>query len=288
MEFPVYIISLSRATERREMMKRQMDRLDIRYRFFEATDSRLAADDPDFSLYSQAEFERLNPRYRNARGNRELSLSEIACAVSHCRVAREMLAEGSPWAVILEDDAEIQTDNLLELAASLTERAEGCDVFLFNSWCHGVHFPSTRKIDKSGRSLYRPNKLTVLAAGYLLSAQAAINVVTEIERNGITRMNDWWIWKGNRDWRGIVNVRLIKPDLVLQSKRLPSLISAEADSTRLSGSGRSNYAAPSGLPGEIDWSLRKIHKWPSNISRSLRGLVHGLFLRPPKAQRLSN
>jgi glycosyl transferase family 25 len=85
---PVYVVSLRRATERRQFMEEHLRELGIEYAVIDAV--RGDALDPDCR-------KELNPA-----GN--LSPAEVGCYLSHVQIYERMIKENIPVALILEDD----------------------------------------------------------------------------------------------------------------------------------------------------------------------------------------
>ncbi|MGL5334543.1 MAG: glycosyltransferase family 25 protein [Enterovibrio sp.] len=92
---PVFVISLTRSTDRRAMVKRQMSHLGINFEFFDAADGKSLSSDclakVDFNLA------------KNTCGH-DLSLGEVGCAMSHIQIYEMMVEKNIPRCVILEDD----------------------------------------------------------------------------------------------------------------------------------------------------------------------------------------
>ncbi|MGL6336111.1 glycosyltransferase family 25 protein [Aeromonas jandaei] len=93
---PVFVISLSRSAERREMACKQMKHLGIEFSFFDAIDGRNLTEG-DVGLVDMVE--------AKAFSGHELSPGEIGCALSHIKLYEMMVANGIERCVILEDDA---------------------------------------------------------------------------------------------------------------------------------------------------------------------------------------
>ncbi|RAZ82408.1 hypothetical protein DDV93_19275 [Cereibacter johrii] len=95
--WPVFIISLKDATERRRSVLRQCEQHGIVPTFFDAVDGRAGLPDDLEQLV-----DRQAAVYRVARN---ITDPEYACALSHHMVYRRIVEEGLPGAIILEDDA---------------------------------------------------------------------------------------------------------------------------------------------------------------------------------------
>lgn len=89
---PVYVISLNEAVERRALIKKHLDSLDIAHEIIDAV--RGDALSPEF-------LRKVNP-------TRSLSPGQIGCYLSHIHVYERMIEREIPVALILEDDSTLQ------------------------------------------------------------------------------------------------------------------------------------------------------------------------------------
>lgn len=99
--WPVLVVSLPDAIERRRRIEDQLSRLSIRYQFIDAVDGRAGL---------PQEFEAMidRPRTETSLG-RKMADAEYACALSHISIYRRIVSEDLPGAIILEDDAIVGT-----------------------------------------------------------------------------------------------------------------------------------------------------------------------------------
>lgn len=97
---PIFVISLVRDTERREAMKKELAGLD--FRFFDAVDGR----ELDESAYRR----RLQTDWWRRMRGRRMSPGMIGCFLSHYALWEGMVETGTPYAIILEDDARLDDD----------------------------------------------------------------------------------------------------------------------------------------------------------------------------------
>lgn len=91
----VFVINLARSTERRASMEQQLSRLNLDYEIVEAVDG---------SLLSYTDIMRVTRPLNYA-----LSCGEVGCALSHIGIYRKIVAKNIPFALILEDDARIDS-----------------------------------------------------------------------------------------------------------------------------------------------------------------------------------
>lgn len=94
---PVFVISLVRDAERREAMNREL--AGIEFKFFDAVDGR-KLDESHYRRRMQADW------WRVMRGRR-MSPGMIGCFLSHYALWEHLVETGTPYAVILEDDARL-------------------------------------------------------------------------------------------------------------------------------------------------------------------------------------
>lgn len=164
---PVFVISLSRSAERREMACKQMKHLGIKFSFFDAIDGRNLTEG-DVELVDMVE--------AKAFSGHELSPGEIGCALSHIKLYEMMVAKGIERCVILEDDAYLHMH-----FKKIVEKIASCNrsdiVFLHHG--KAKKWPLLRALPEGYRlAKYRTpskgSKRAVLsAAGYILTLEGA-------------------------------------------------------------------------------------------------------------------
>ncbi len=93
---PCFVISLPDCTERRDAIRNRLDGLGIGFELLDAVDGRQGL---------PPEYESQIDRTETKRFGRLLADADYACALSHINVYRRLVAEGLPYALILEDDA---------------------------------------------------------------------------------------------------------------------------------------------------------------------------------------
>lgn len=96
-DWPVFVISLTDAQDRRRCILDQCAALGIVPQIVDAIDGRSGLP-PDLAP-------QVDRAGAQARVGRPLSDAELACALSHQQVQRRIVSQGLPGAVILEDDA---------------------------------------------------------------------------------------------------------------------------------------------------------------------------------------
>lgn len=162
---PIYVVSLSSASARRDFMRRQFAGLEVQYEFFDAING---AENPDYYL-----FKKYNDKKRAQRRGHgtPLRLSQLGCFASHYQLWEKCLSDDQAM-IVLEDDA-----ILLAPFMDFYERAaEFADKYGF-VWIE----PSNKNKDHKGLALEQIGPFTVKkfskgfshTAGYLLAPAQA-------------------------------------------------------------------------------------------------------------------
>ena len=95
----IYIINLQRREDRKQQITSRLNDLKIKnYTFIDAIDGKELTPEEVKQSYNDK---------RSKEIHREMTLPEIACALSHIKCAKKMLNEGLDYAIILEDDARL-------------------------------------------------------------------------------------------------------------------------------------------------------------------------------------
>lgn len=110
MNVGVYCVSVVGAEERQASIGRQLDTLGFQW-FFVESPLGVEIEDPLRFGYAR------DPRLRHSR---DLTLNEIACVVGHRRALVQFLLSFNDYAIILEDDAELDQDFKSVLSAALS------------------------------------------------------------------------------------------------------------------------------------------------------------------------
>ncbi len=96
-DWPIFVISLTDANERRARISEQLSALSIPFEFVDAIDGRSRL---------PAEYESMVDRAGTlVQERRAMSDAEYACALSHMSVYKRILDQNLPGAIVLEDDA---------------------------------------------------------------------------------------------------------------------------------------------------------------------------------------
>lgn len=164
----IYIISLLNSTERRAFQKEQLNKLDLKFEFLDAT----STDDISAETYEKHKNDWQRP-LRNA---------EVACYFSHQNAWHTVIDSNQP-ALILEDDA-LLSKCVPELLKSLSNKK---DIDLITLENRG----RKKFVAKSGVSIGCGSKLLRLyqdrtgAAGYILYPNGAKKLIEQQRKKGI-------------------------------------------------------------------------------------------------------
>jgi glycosyl transferase family 25 len=160
--WPVYVISLAGAMQRRAACKRVLDLIGLSFEFFDAIDGVRLSEDEVAAAYDAL---------RNSRQyKRPLSLPEIGCYLSHYALWRRIVEQNLSGAVILEDDFDAD-ENLKQVVEAIQSAApSGAMVKLFSRKpVTGV----TVAMLQGERRLLAPDRVPGLTLGYALDCTAA-------------------------------------------------------------------------------------------------------------------
>lgn len=95
-----FVIHLARASQRRPLAERLVAEGPVKMQIFDAVDGRVMPEADLMASYSEVPLHAPNYPFR-------LGVGEIACFVSHRAIWRRMVEEGIDFALILEDDVEM-------------------------------------------------------------------------------------------------------------------------------------------------------------------------------------
>lgn len=100
-KLPIFIVNLERRTDRKRLIESRLANLGIKnYEIIKAVDGKELPEDISDFYNKQA----------SIKLHRQLTLTEIACALSHIQIAKKIIEQELEYAIILEDDAELTLD----------------------------------------------------------------------------------------------------------------------------------------------------------------------------------
>jgi glycosyl transferase family 25 len=123
---PVWVISLTRAVERRRLISRSLEQLSVDFEVFDAVDGR-ALNASELRQYSQ--------RGAMFRLGRAMMSGEVGCALSHLALYSAMVERDLPVVAVMEDDAE-PSPNLPDVLDALRDLPFEWDVITLHSLFH--------------------------------------------------------------------------------------------------------------------------------------------------------
>jgi glycosyl transferase family 25 len=182
--WPIFIVSLADAVERRRQCKATMDQLRLPFEFIDAVDgSRLSAREVDTVYEAQKD---------GRPFKRPLAKAEIGCYLSHyalwCRIAKSA-EEG---AIVLEDDFNAEP-NLVALLADISRISlASCVVKLYARKAMAGRTLATLN---GGYRLLMPEKIPAHTLGYALDRQAAEKLASRalpFNRPVDIDLKHWW------------------------------------------------------------------------------------------------
>lgn len=177
---PIFVINLARHSHRRAFMEMQLDGIGLGFEFFDAIDGRLLGADELARNYDSG--------LAHATIERDLTPGEIGCALSHLGVYQRMVADGLPFALVLEDDALIgaQFQEVLENTLGMIHPNEEKAVLFVHTQKYSEWF--SRKIDNDHK--LAPAVDAYCAHAYLITQAAAKKLLVTL--NPVHTVADCW------------------------------------------------------------------------------------------------
>lgn len=167
MPWPVFIISLKDAHQRREAILRQCNEYGIAIEIIDAVDGRNGLPpELEHKVDRTAAYELLG---------HEMSDGEFACALSHQSIYERILQDNLPGAIVLEDDALLSP----EFASFLADRKYEDADFIQMDYFGARYYPWKVKSFFKNVRIVRSVKNACLASGYSLSAKAADYILSQ-------------------------------------------------------------------------------------------------------------
>lgn len=175
--FPIFIVSLEDAAERRRELMDQLSDQGLEAQLFPAIDARDGV---------PAEYEHLIDRAKTRkRMRRDLSNGEYGCALSHRTLYEKVVEENLPGAIILEDDAILHPHFGDFLRAGDAERA---DMIIFDYLRVSVSL-WRKKTVTHGVKLHQLYARSTRTTGYSVSQEGARKLLAET--TPISHTADW-------------------------------------------------------------------------------------------------
>ena len=211
---PIFVVSLSRETERRAAMQREL--AEFEFEFVEAVDE----NDLTEANYRH----RLHADWWRRMRGRELSASEIGCFLSHYALWERIVAARIPCAIILEDDARLE-DGFSVIVEEILKAETRWD-FVSLSPKRRYSVDRVLSVLDGSRSLVRFRRRFGGLVGYLIRREAAETLIHYCW--GIRAPIDWlhaeW-------WHNGLRLYAVDPAIV-RGAGLPSTIKTRTKAKR--------------------------------------------------------
>jgi len=170
MNIPVYVISLARAADRRESITALLDADGVEYELVDAVDGR----ELDVSACTPP----LNRDKCRKRYGVVMPAGAVGCALSHLQLWKRMIAEQTPFAIVLEDDARWQPD-FWEVANKLPSIKWYWDAVLLCGVTTGRYKQTVCRLSDA-RELVRYHRLGRRTTAYIIALGGAKKLTRQI------------------------------------------------------------------------------------------------------------
>ncbi len=193
--FPIYVISLARAHDRRRNICKRLDDAGVEYELVDAVDGKTI----DPTLYEH----RLRQDLSYKRHQERLNQAEIGCFLSHYSLWERMISEQTPHALILEDDV-CWHDEFFEIVEMLPKVEWLWDFVLLSQY-------GTRKLEKilcdfpHGYQLARFKRPSWGSIAYAITLSGARKLHKQcFEINGTLDTMMRRYWESNLMWYEVI------------------------------------------------------------------------------------
>jgi glycosyl transferase family 25 len=182
--WPIYIVSLRGAAQRRTQCAETMARLNLRFEFFDAVEG---------AKLSHEEIAQVYDTNGNARLYKHpLSPPEIGCSLSHCALWQRIASGAEDGAFLLEDDFQPQPGLADVMQAISSANLENCMVKLYaRRPPRGIEIGKLR----GGYKLVMPHHAPGMTLGYAVDKVAAARLAARalpIARPVDMEIKHWW------------------------------------------------------------------------------------------------
>lgn len=166
-----YVISLARSSDRRRHIKAQLTRAALPHTIADAVDGRdLDLNDPTLIGRHLVNEPTFHP-------------GVAGCSLSHLKIYQQVLTDGVPVALVLEDDAILPVD-INQLAGEISQHLCGAEIALLNFYSSGpCRLSAKNRVElTSSRSLAYPMDIGNLtsSAAYLITRDACARMAQTI------------------------------------------------------------------------------------------------------------
>jgi glycosyl transferase, family 25 len=203
--YPAYVINLERSPERRLYITNHLRSVGIEPTVVPAFDGK------KLSLETVTQDGSYNDEVSKRSFDRSLSMAEIGCGLSHLSIYQRMVREGTPVALVSEDDAQFGPDARQRIDAALQAAPADWGIIQLRFDC--------RHFEPAGPGLVRfkfGTSLPVAATAYLVSQRAA-RVLAEntlpirYPADSLLGRVDQWGLQAHGVWPELVGVNNVFP-----------------------------------------------------------------------------
>ena len=217
------LINLERQPERLAHMDKEFAQLELSYQRVEAIDCKNLS--PDLvSQYYDKEAALVEER--------ELTLGEIACALSHMKCWQKIIDDDLPSAFIFEDDAIFMSEakSVFKQVQALSDNGQldNSSVILFSHTRHFAKANLKHKLTPT-TSLYKSYGNPMWGYAYFITKDAASALLNSVKKKRIYfPVDHWWIW----DNEGIIQLHNVIPFCARHNLKLDSNLEVERSTFR--------------------------------------------------------
>ncbi len=200
----IFMMNLKRSPERKVYMEHQLQDLGLDFEYIEAVDG---------SKLTEAEIDQLCDRNAIAQHPDWLKPGALGCSLSHYYIYKNIVENNIPYALILEDDVELD-DNLPQMIQAIEEKAlsvlDDELIFLFLASPNVMYFSKMEGIPLNEKNQVRSGldiRAFCCSGAYFISHQVAkrmMNCILPVRVSADT-------WHYFRDEGCYKNVRCIIP-----------------------------------------------------------------------------
>lgn len=168
--FPIFIISLKNADDRRKSIVKKLNALGLKFEIFDAVEGKKLTQD-ELNEYCDA----------NAiKSSHILTPGAIGCALSHYFIYKEIIKRDVPFALVLEDDVQFNSDVTLEILETIGQSIQQNEISLlyYQSWNPLQLIKKTEQKLHIKYSKYTPLDIAqpITTAAYFIGKEACKNL----------------------------------------------------------------------------------------------------------------
>lgn len=164
----VYVISLPQHQERRDIISTRLNRLGLKFEFFDGVDGRLLEEEA---------LKKIDLDFCEQKFGHRMNKSEIGCALSHIGIYEKMVKNKINHAIILEDDAYLLSSTPSVIRSALDKCVNFDLLYLFHgkakSWPIKTNLIEGYKLAKYRSPSKNSKRCMIGAVGYVLSLNGA-------------------------------------------------------------------------------------------------------------------